>query len=102
MNLPFWAWSVLCLAAYTVLVVLVLAANHEAHRVPTPQPDEIRQPDERDWHCSDGVMRTAAEAADWTAAYYGAWARHEPDAVWLPEWINEHDEPLYVPQEWVA
>jgi hypothetical protein len=96
MNLPFWAWSVLCLSAYTVLVVLVLAANHEAHRVPTPQPDEVRQPDDRSWKCSDGVLRTAAEAADWCAATPGS------DAFWLDAWIFGEEVPDYVPQEWVA
>jgi hypothetical protein len=102
MNLPFWAWSVLCLAAYTVLVVLVLAANHEAHRVPTPQPDEIRQPEDRRWRCSDGFYRSDAEVVDWAIVTPDAWARVDEDAYWLDAWTFGETVPDYVPQDWVA
>ena len=91
------AWDIGCVVvgSWTIAAVLLAPRLGRALR----HGDEVRQPDARDWYCTDGKWRTEAEAADWVAAEDGteAW-----DADALPEWINDHDEPLYVPSEWVA
>lgn len=94
-GLDGWDITYIALASWLILAALVAPCMGRAMR----DADEIRQPDERDWYCSDGRWRTEAEAADWAAETDDseAW-----DADALPEWINDSDVPDYVPQEWVA